>query len=1009
MTVPGPGSSDEEPSGLAVDETPDKDAHGEQEQGAEGPSTSPRRAAQPPPLPSGTSSTVSAVAPTVIGVSSTPAPDADADADSGARIPTMMVMASYQPPEGTSPELAIEQARSEATVTGVGVVQGVPIAMVGRQSELECLVESYKDAARERGPRVVTITGARGTGKTRLVLELLETLRLSDYPFALMTCFGGAKGAEAHRDVLQRLLAWRMRLPGPEQPVGDRVTALKRRVRELFDAKDVAWAQHVLSASYELPAPALMLREVQALRTDRSALRLAMRELVERLVRHQARACPVVLWFDELQYDDADGLIELCEMLVRLEGSPVLAVLGGEGSEVVPGERLERGGVAVAALELGRLPAQASEELVRETLRMVEEPPEQLISMIVRKGQGVPLAIEQIVRLLIDHGVIVVPGGEGAPWQVHLDRLFEAEALPSSVEDLARLRIEALAPDRRRLLEVAAMLGQSFSVEDLVRVMRLEPMDYDEVPWFNDARSSWAQQLLLELMGREIVALVRDEARAVSHTLASSSLRGGEEGAASRQDGAQANTATLFEFRFPSEQRFLVEQADPDLARSVHGCHARMLALHGAEPSRVAMHLEAAGLYKEAARRWIEVGEAAERAFFNHSALDALTHALEFLGPEDGEQYMDLLQAVGRIAVRVGQTSVAEATVRTLVQTTFAFEDRRRAVRAYRGLGEAQFAAAQYVRAETSYRRMLDLAERDEAEHAIAAALDGVALSMYEVGAAGACAEAIKLLERALELRRAVGDSRGTADTLDAIGGVCVGRGDLNRSMACFTEAINARRAVDDWSGLARALGAMAVTCARLGRIDLAQRHVEEALEVAERTGELAVRLRALNTLAQLALQQSATEAAADHLAGAIALVEQISDRGSQILCLHTRAQLRAGTGDLPGAWEDAGLALQAAEEGDSARQLGIALRTLAVIQATMIRERVQPRPSITQTRDRFLEAQRLLEEMGNWHELAATLRAYGEFLRERGKEVEAKRCLTRAEALDPLTVLARD
>jgi class 3 adenylate cyclase len=56
---------------------------------------------------------------------------------------------------------------------GVG---GLAVAFVGRDHELERLRRAYRMAVEERRPRLVTILGDAGVGKTRLVRELWEDL-----------------------------------------------------------------------------------------------------------------------------------------------------------------------------------------------------------------------------------------------------------------------------------------------------------------------------------------------------------------------------------------------------------------------------------------------------------------------------------------------------------------------------------------------------------------------------------------------------------------------------------------------------------------------------------------------------------------------------------------------------------------------------------------------------------------------------------------------------------------
>jgi predicted ATPase len=55
-------------------------------------------------------------------------------------------------------------------------VTGLARAFIGRDRELERLIDAYRATVDQRRPRVVTILGDAGVGKTRLVRELWERL-----------------------------------------------------------------------------------------------------------------------------------------------------------------------------------------------------------------------------------------------------------------------------------------------------------------------------------------------------------------------------------------------------------------------------------------------------------------------------------------------------------------------------------------------------------------------------------------------------------------------------------------------------------------------------------------------------------------------------------------------------------------------------------------------------------------------------------------------------------------
>ena len=901
-----------------------------------------------------------------LGESGLPAPLVETETTD----PEIRVPAGKIPGDGSSAAVLLAHVRESSAESWGGLVHGVAARMVGRERLLSALMGAFDTTAREHRCRVVQVYGPAGIGKSRLVFEHFEELRCLEKPFTLLTSFRMA--SPAHRaDLIQRLLASRLRLP-LEASVEEKRRVLGERARELFEEQEVAWAVQVLTALYSLPTPEIVERKVQALRSDRAALRRAARELVESLVRREAKLRPVVMWLDHLQGDDADGLIEVCEMLAKLRELPLVAIMVASDAEVIPIDRLDVANVPVLPIEVRALDDASMADLVRDILRRAEHIPEDFLNLLVRKAQGLPLALEQIIRLLVDIGIIDTTA---STWRIEFSAALDEDALPSSIEGLAQLRMEALNEDQRHVLTVAALLGRAFRLDDLVNLLTLEPMAADEVPWFVEAREGWTRQVLAQLVHDEII-----------------------------QARVESTEATAFEFKFESEQRLLQAHANPVLARTVHGCYARMLATRDVEQSQVALHLEAAGLWKEAAQQWIAVGKTAERAFFNHSALDTYTHVLELLGPEDGLVFIEALFSAGRVAIRVGEYKVAERIFANMLQTSFALREMKHSILAYRYLGLAQRCNGRNESAETSQRRGLDLAERAEDPALIAGCLDDLAMTAFEGGAPGAFAEALKMLERALEIRRSLGNSADTAETLDRLGMVLIGRGDLNRAMAILSEALNLRLAADAWSGMAQTKVSIARVMRKLGHSQGIERHLDEAMAVVDRSGEVWMRHVLASLLAEDAVTDGKLEEARHHLAQARELLERLPCLPWKIEMHRISALLVLREGRLPEALREAIRATELARAGESRLRLGGALVTLAEILAEVLKQAYTPKPSPKQIRDIFLEALAFLEEMGNWHGAAMCLRSYGRFLLERGKKAEYEQCRIRADKLDPLT-----
>ncbi len=140
------------------------------------------------------------------------------------------------------------------------------------------------------------------------------------------------------------------------------------------------------------------------------------------------------------------------------------------------------------SLYLEPLSEQAMEELL---VGLVPGLPSQLRKQILERAEGVPLYAVETVRMLLDRGLLVQ---EGSTYQL----VGEVETLevPETLHALIAARLDGLAPDERRLLGDAAVLGKTFTPQALAALSGLEPDRLDE--------------LLTGMVRREVLGLQSD-------------------------------------------------------------------------------------------------------------------------------------------------------------------------------------------------------------------------------------------------------------------------------------------------------------------------------------------------------------------------------------------------------------------------------------------------------------------------------------------------------------------
>ena len=323
--------------------------------------------------------------------------------------------------------------------------------MVGRRAELATL----RDAVRAHVDRSVAcvVDGPSGTGKTRLVEELLR----AEMPPSTLVLRGKCVEGDPYplapiRAALGRWLRELRALPegerarqvaGVREALGDRVGLLHPLGQELVTA---------LGAD----GPVSVTRE------GREVFHLAAATLLQR-VGAPGRA---VLWIDDAQWLDNASREVLSALVAQAGEHPVVLLLTARSDEA-SAEALQSTRQAIApmrplSVSLGPLSQGDVAEMVQRALG--QSPDEAFVAHVAARAAGNPLMVGQYLQAMKDAGVLRPAWGR---WEVDREALASAP-LPSSVFDLLLGRVSLLGERTREVLSVAALLGQQTTLEQLV-------------------------------------------------------------------------------------------------------------------------------------------------------------------------------------------------------------------------------------------------------------------------------------------------------------------------------------------------------------------------------------------------------------------------------------------------------------------------------------------------------------------------------------------------------------
>lgn len=311
----------------------------------------------------------------------------------------------------------------------IGPAQTIPgyrVPMVGRSNELGRLWSAWESVAAERRPRLVTIVGSPGIGKTRLAGEIClrvehfggQVLRGRSLPFGRGLGYGSfVEMVDAAAGI------------SDSDSAGAAAAKLSTAARLMLGGAQGAVASHL----------ALMAGIGEATTSpDQHTLFRSACAFVEGL----GRARPCLLLFEDLHWADA-SLLDLVEALAgRVRDAPVM-LLATARSELLDRRPTWSGGLLSAeTLELDGLVATDSAELAAALLPA--HLPAGARDRVAEVAEGNPLFIEELAAALADRDLDL--GAE----------------LPTTILNVIAARLDALPAAARAALVNASVIGRTF-------------------------------------------------------------------------------------------------------------------------------------------------------------------------------------------------------------------------------------------------------------------------------------------------------------------------------------------------------------------------------------------------------------------------------------------------------------------------------------------------------------------------------------------------------------------
>jgi len=328
---------------------------------------------------------------------------------------------------------------------------GLVAPLIGREQVLAQLLDASRRVQGGRA-QVLSLVAQAGIGKTRLVDALLERLS-SVAPFAQAAVRRVACSPLGQRPYGVTANLFREAYGvAPSDTLGEARHKVEQGLRAL-GADDIELAGvgpvvgHILGLQENARAS-----EIEPERLKRQIF-MGLRSVLERRLAHG----PAVLVVEDLQWADAASIEGLHTLADWLFDRPLLLVLSGRppfDPAALDFGRAEHTIVRLAPLADAAIEAQLLALFGGAGAYPIDA---QLHQRIVGLAGGNPLFLEEVVRALIEDGILL---REAHGWRCVPGTA--AVEVPSSLEGLLLSRVDRLPAPARRALQSAAILGPEF-------------------------------------------------------------------------------------------------------------------------------------------------------------------------------------------------------------------------------------------------------------------------------------------------------------------------------------------------------------------------------------------------------------------------------------------------------------------------------------------------------------------------------------------------------------------
>ena len=661
----------------------------------------------------------------------------------------------------------IQRIKPRAFRIGRRGVEGVTTRMVGRTAEFQSIQSAFEQCVNSGHVTVAIVKGDAGLGKSRLIYEFEGWLESQPAEFYLFKGRADEETMGLPYSLVRDVFCERFQIRDNDAQAEAREKLMKglAALSKLVSEERASLIGELLGFDFSASP------YVRGIRKDARQIRDRAFNSIVQLFTELTLDSPVVLLLDDIHWADS-GSLELIEYLAKLEITLPVFILCAARPSLDESHPNWGGNFPLSTITtIGNLDLDASRELVSEILQNVSDLSDDLVETVAKNAEGNPFYLEELIKVLIEDGVIVK--GDDM-WQIVPDRLTQLR-VPATLTGVLQARLDRLPSRENEVLERAAVIGRTFWDTAVVAIQAPEP-----APGLTDGEQ--VHSALRALRNKELVF--------------------------SHQPSAFAS-AEEFIFKHTILREVTYERVLKAKRKLYHRMAANWLIQQSGERideylGLIAQHYELAGDTVRAVEFLERAAERSMRLSAYREALSASERALAILASSDAANpamRARLLLTIGDAHLGLTDHVTATARFEECIALARSIPDLRLESKALAQLGRIGLEQGKYDQAKNQLQESLAIAQELNDIDVVAYTLAHLGyISHYQ----GKYAEAQRYGEESYEFAKQAGDVIAQASSLNMLAMISVNNQQFEQAHDYHLQAIEICKHAGDRYGFAR-------------------------------------------------------------------------------------------------------------------------------------------------------------------------------------------------------------